>query len=740
MLTVPSDVSSTDYLLSTNQPWMSVANADGEVSGTVPSPGSTNITVTVSTNGLAVGNYVGTIANDAPGVTGWTNVTVNLNVVLPPAPTNLYFKAVYKETPSPQNFNLVVPADVSSTAYLLGTNQTWLSVADSEGEVSGTVLSGATNMITVSIVPDAVSPTELSVGRHTGTITVGSHWLDVPVIFDVVLKPDPTNLSFNARYGDTAQITNNFALRVPDDVSPTAYLLSTNQPWLSVANAEGEVSGTVLTDASTNITVVISPSGLSVGGSTGTVTVGSNWLDVTVSVAVDRGLDAIWFSGINQTYNGSAISVTATSTHDNVVGLTYNGGGAPTDVGTYVVTGIVNTVNWTGTNTATLTIIKATPAVTTWPTASAITCGQTLADSELSGGAASVAGAFAFDSPGTKPDAGTYTAAVTFTPTDTDNYNTVAGTVNVTVDKATPAVTTWPTASAITCGQTLADSELSGGAASVAGAFAFDSPGTKPDAGTYTAAVTFTPTDTDNYNTVAGTVSVNVQEIKFVEGDFDNDGAADPYAVIGSNWYIWFSGLGYQLGGGPFNFGAAGTPVAADFDGDGAADPAMVAASGEWYIWFSSLEYQLGGGPFNFGAAGTPVAADFDGDGAADPAMVVNGKWTIWMSLYGYVPQGPFDFSVSGADPIPLAGDFDGDGAADPAMVVNGKWTIWMSLYGYVPQGPFDFSVSGADPMPMAGDFDGDGAADPAMVVDGNWTIWMSLYGYVPQGPFPFMP
>jgi hypothetical protein len=78
------------------------------------------------------------------------------------------------------------------------------------------------------------------------------------------------------------------------------------------------------------------------------------------------------------------------------------------------------------------------------------------------------------------------------------------------VDKATPSVTTWPTATPITYGQTLASSTLSGGAASVAGSFAFTTPGTAPGAGTASHEVTFTPTDTANYNTVSGTASVTV--------------------------------------------------------------------------------------------------------------------------------------------------------------------------------------------------------------------------------------
>ena len=136
------------------------------------------------------------------------------------------------------------------------------------------------------------------------------------------------------------------------------------------------------------------------------------------------------------------------------------------------------------TGTASVTVTKANSNVTTWPTASSITYGQTLASSTLSGGSATPAGTFAFTTPSTAPNTGTAAQSVTFTPTDTVNYNTAVSTVNVTVAKANSSVTTWPTASAITYGQTLASSTLSGGSATPAGTFAFTTPATAPNAGT----------------------------------------------------------------------------------------------------------------------------------------------------------------------------------------------------------------------------------------------------------------
>jgi len=155
---------------------------------------------------------------------------------------------------------------------------------------------------------------------------------------------------------------------------------------------------------------------------------------------------------------------------------------------------------------------KTIPSVTAWPTASDITYGQTLGNSNLTGGAASVPGTFAFSSPTTVPNAGTNQAfAATFTPADTSTYSTVTGTISINVSKATPTVTKWPTASDIAAGQTLGSSSLTGGTASVAGTFAFSSPNTVPPLGNNQSfPAIFTPASTQNYNTVNGTISINV--------------------------------------------------------------------------------------------------------------------------------------------------------------------------------------------------------------------------------------
>jgi hypothetical protein len=146
---------------------------------------------------------------------------------------------------------------------------------------------------------------------------------------------------------------------------------------------------------------------------------------------------------LSQTYDGTAKSAAATTGPAGLtVDFTYDGSAtAPTAAGSYTVVGTVNDANYQGSAINTLVIGKASPAVTTWPTATAITYGQTLAASTLNGGAASVIGSFAFTTPSTAPGAGTASQSVTFTPTDTANYNPVSGSGSVTVGKATATVT-----------------------------------------------------------------------------------------------------------------------------------------------------------------------------------------------------------------------------------------------------------------------------------------------------------
>jgi lysophospholipase L1-like esterase len=184
----------------------------------------------------------------------------------------------------------------------------------------------------------------------------------------------------------------------------------------------------------------------------------------------------------------------------------------------------------TSTGTVTVTFNAAlTPTIIALPTASAISYGQTLASSTLTGGAAtnaadgvSVPGMFVFITPSVAPDAGTTNVSVTFTAMDPTTYNSVTTDVSVTVSTTTPALTV-PSASPIIFGQTLASSTLSGGAttnsfnnAPVAGSFAYADTTMAPNAGSTYVPVIFTPTDAADYNSATTTVTVSVANGRIV--------------------------------------------------------------------------------------------------------------------------------------------------------------------------------------------------------------------------------
>jgi hypothetical protein len=171
----------------------------------------------------------------------------------------------------------------------------------------------------------------------------------------------------------------------------------------------------------------------------------------------------------------------------------------------------VDTANYTQVNLEVLvTVNPATPAILEVPVAATISYGQTLAEATLTGGLSSVPGTFAFATPSLAPTAGTANQTVVFTPVDTANYTQATLELVVTVTPATPVILQIPVASTLTYGQQLAEATLTGGTATVPGTFAFANPLTVPIAGTTYHPVTFTATDSANYNTVTVLVKVKV--------------------------------------------------------------------------------------------------------------------------------------------------------------------------------------------------------------------------------------
>ncbi len=302
----------------------------------------------------------------------------------------------------------------------------------------------------------------------------------------------------------------------------TAVYFGTNSVIPTTINSDG-TSITVTAPSGTAgavAVVVVTPAGISASAtytySALTVTAANSAVALTVGAAAP--FDTVTVTGGTGSYTYS-ISPTTLPAGLSFVASTGAITGTPSAISvaaSYTVTATDSSTNVSNSASFTLSVGQGTPTITTPPMASEITYGQTLASSTLTGGVASIGGTsvlgtFAWTTSSTKPGAGTPTESVTFTPADTTDYTTATGTVSLTVNKATPTITTPPTASAITYGQTLASSTLSGGVGSVDGTFAWTTSSTKPTAaGTPSYSITFTPTDVTDYNTATGTASVLV--------------------------------------------------------------------------------------------------------------------------------------------------------------------------------------------------------------------------------------
>lgn len=133
----------------------------------------------------------------------------------------------------------------------------------------------------------------------------------------------------------------------------------------------------------------------------------------------------------------------------------------------------------------------------------------TVGDNEVT-----VDGSWSWENPNIVPTVDNEGYVAVFTPTDNVNYKPTTAVVTLSLGKATPEITEKPTASAITYGQTLAESTLSGGAGNVAGTFAWKDGDVKPivsdgDATPYE--VVFTSEDS-NWGTAETTVTLKVHK------------------------------------------------------------------------------------------------------------------------------------------------------------------------------------------------------------------------------------
>jgi len=182
----------------------------------------------------------------------------------------------------------------------------------------------------------------------------------------------------------------------------------------------------------------------------------------------------------------------------------------------------------------------ASPTIV-WPSPAAISYGTALSSTQLNA-TANYSGAITYTpASGSILSAGTQTLNATFTPSDSTRVTSATATNSITVNKATPIIT-WNTPAPAAIGTVLSNAQLDA-TASVTGAFVY-SPvvGTVMNtAGAQTLSVTFTPTDSANYNsaTKSVTLTVNASSATAVTVNINtlaNRHQISPFVYGGNSW------------------------------------------------------------------------------------------------------------------------------------------------------------------------------------------------------------
>ncbi len=465
--------------------------------------GQGNPTFTITYSGFLNGDNAGTITQPTPGTTATTtspvgtypiNLTggsaVNYSIILQPGVLTIN-KAQLTVTANNQSRVYGAANPPLTFVYAGFVNGENASVIDSAplASTSATVLSAVGNY---PINLSGGSDNNYNLNFVSGTLAITKKVLTATAV-NASRTYGATNPTFSIAY--TGFVNSEDATVI--DVLPVASTTAT------ITSAVGTYPITLSGGTDNNYSFNFVSGTLTITKATLTATA----VNVSREFGVANPAFTISYSGFR---NGETAVVLDTPP---VASTTAN---AASTVGTYAITvagGTDNNYAFTYVN-GTLTIVKATPIIT-WNNPAAITYGTALSATQLNA-SASVAGTFTYTpASGTILNAGAnQVLSANFTPANSTNYNSVTGiTVLITVNKATPVIT-WNNPAAITYGTALSATQLNA-TANVPGSFVY-SPvaGTVLNAGAnQVLSATFTPTDMNNYNTVADrTVQITVNK------------------------------------------------------------------------------------------------------------------------------------------------------------------------------------------------------------------------------------
>jgi hypothetical protein len=260
--------------------------------------------------------------------------------------------------------------------------------------------------------------------------------------------------------------------------------------------------GTVLTAGSHSLSVMFTPSNAAAyNTATGSVALTVNKVTPTITWATPAAVTS--GTALSATQLDASSSVSGSFAYSPALGTVLKAGSQSLSV---TFTPNDATDYNTATGSVALTVNQMTTTIT-WATPAPINYGTDLSATQLDA-TANVAGSFAYSPAlGTVLTAGSQTLSVTFTPSNGNGAST--GSVVLTVNKVTPMIT-WAAPAAINSGTALSATQLDA-SANVAGSLAYaPALGTVLSSGSQTLSVTFTPSDTTDYNKATGSASLTV--------------------------------------------------------------------------------------------------------------------------------------------------------------------------------------------------------------------------------------
>ncbi len=179
-----------DWTASSDAPWITLERGAGTLA-----PGASEMdTVSISVDGLELGDYVGVLTFSGNAPNSPQTLEVTLSVTLSPSMAlsgTLEFEAYEGDTPAPRD--LVVANDGDGTLHWSASaDEAWVSLSSTAGDLE----SGSEATLAVEVDPAGLSP-----GTHTAVITVTGNADNSPqtadVEFVVVARPDldPQNVA-----------------------------------------------------------------------------------------------------------------------------------------------------------------------------------------------------------------------------------------------------------------------------------------------------------------------------------------------------------------------------------------------------------------------------------------------------------------------------------------------------------------------------------------------------------------